>query len=210
MTLEKLFRDHEEFVRWRALSLTKDKVTARDLEGEFWEKIANIFPDKYTEGGTPQAWLGRILKNLWVDICRKKSKGREGGKSVYALSYDLHEVPLDHMIVLGGIHESQEQESVLNSILMKIMKERLSADQRRTLLYRMREKKLSFQEIADLENTSINTVIGRARYARNNILINLKHYCEPEMISYIVHSFPKVKRFIERRGVEYRKKVFKN
>lgn len=194
----------------QALYLTKDGVLASDLESETWEKVVNNF-HKYNDQETPRAWLSRVMRNLWVDQCRKKVKGRTGDRSVFADSYSANnQIPLDHIGALGEAYELEDEDAVINAALVEIIKSHLSAEQRRVILHRAKTNDMAFKEIADLENASINTVIGRMRYGRNKILLNLGKYLPPEKVSYIVHAFPKVKRFMERRGPEYRALVFKN
>lgn len=142
---------------------TKDTDVANDIfQDTFVKAITTIKQGGYTEKGKFGPWILRIAHNLVIDSFRKT-------KSDNTLSNDDYEVDLLNDIKLcdDGLEEYWQKENMINDVIDLI--DQLPENQQ--TIVRMRFfKEMSFKDIAVAENISINTALGRIRYA----LINLK------------------------------------
>ncbi len=142
---------------------TKDTDVANDIfQDTFVKAITTIKQGGYTEKGKFGPWILRIAHNLVIDSFRKT-------KSDNTVSNDDYEVDLLNDIKLcdDGLEEYWQKENMINDVIDLI--DQLPENQQ--TIVRMRFfKEMSFKDIAVAENISINTALGRIRYA----LINLK------------------------------------
>jgi len=142
----------------------KDKELAEDLfQDVFVKVIVRLRGGKYQETGKFQAWLMRVAHNLIIDHYRKIPEEN-------IISNDETEIDLFNDPSLA-VNENREEEMINQQLVsdVKHLISRLPENQRQVLVMRYYED-LSFKEIAQLTNCSINTALGRMRYA----LINLK------------------------------------
>ncbi|MBO4530086.1 MAG: RNA polymerase sigma factor [Paludibacteraceae bacterium] len=142
---------------------TKDKDEANDLFQEtFIKAIMTIRQGKYSEKGKFASWLLRIAHNLIIDTYRK-------GKNENTISNEEYGTDLLNDIKLydDSLEEYWAKENALNGVVELI--DQLPENQQ-TIVRKRFFKDLSFKEIAEEEGISINTALGRMRYA----LINLK------------------------------------
>ncbi len=142
----------------------KNQELAEDLfQDVFVKVVVRLRNGKYQETGKFQAWLMRVAHNLVIDHFRKEPEET-------VISNDDSETDLFNDPSLA-VNENREQEMINQQLIadVKHLISRLPENQRQVLTMRYYEE-LSFKEIAELTNCSINTALGRMRYD----LINLK------------------------------------
>lgn len=150
------------------------KINDRDLSDDIFQDtfikvIKTLKSQSYNEEGKFLPWVMRIAHNLVVDHFRKAKKmpyQRETDE------YSIFNYMTDNSLNIEGQIISEQVESDLAKLL-----DELPADQKEVLVMRMYQD-LSFKEIADLTGVSINTALGRMRYA----LLNLRKIIEKNQI----------------------------
>jgi RNA polymerase sigma factor (sigma-70 family) len=159
---EMLLHRHKSKLYTAIYLIVKDRYTAEDLLQETFVKAINtIRGGRYNEEGKFQPWISRIAHNLAIDHFRRNKRYPEiileDGSRVFN-SMEFAE-------------ESMESKQVLRDTRTKLrdfIKE-LPVEQKQVLIMR-HYLQMSFQEIAERTGVSINTALGRMRYA----LINLR------------------------------------
>jgi len=152
--------------------LIKDKELAEDIFQEaFLRAIKSIKEYRYNEKGMFLAWIIRIAHNMYLDHLRKEKRSpvnkafdNDGVMNELHTSAD----EADHRIV-----EEQKLEKIRQMILL------LPKDQQEIIILR-HYADLSFKEIASIMNISINTALGRIRYA----LMNLRKILKEQEITF--------------------------
>ena len=142
----------------------KNQEMAEDLFQEVFMKIiVRLRSGKYQENGKFYAWVMRVAHNLIIDTFRKETDEK-------IISNDETEQDLFNDPSLA-VNDNREQEMIQEQMVSDIKEliAKLPENQRQVLLMRYYED-MSFREIAQQTNCSINTALGRMRYA----LINLK------------------------------------
>lgn len=146
-------------------------VRNRDLTEDIFQEtfvkvIMTIKQGRYTENGKFKAWITRIAHNLIIDYFRQE-------RSENTLSNDEVEVDLFNNMKLcdGTIEDDLVRSQVLSDVKKLIA--HLPENQREVLEMRYYQD-LSFKEIADLTGVSINTALGRMRYA----ILNMRRMAE--------------------------------
>lgn len=140
----------------------KNEELADDIFQEtFVKAIMTIKQGRYVENGHFAAWIMRIAHNLIIDFFRQeKSENLQSTDSeeVDILNRkELSELTVEDNIITRQIHHD----------IRRLIKA-LPVSQREVLMMRY-YKNMSFKEIADLTNVSINTALGRMRYAILNM-----------------------------------------
>ncbi len=150
----------------RIFSFIYSKVQNRDVADDIFQdtfiKVINTLKlGKYNEEGKFLPWTMRIAHNLVIDFFRK------GNRMPTFQNTD----EFDIFSVLSDSTLSAESELIKNQIHTDVRKlvDELPEDQREVLEMRI-FKEMSFKEISDQTSVSINTALGRMRYA----LINLR------------------------------------
>ncbi len=160
--LEILINRHQRKLFSYILIIVKDKHLAEDIFQDTFIKIINTLrAGNYNEEGKFLPWAMRIAHNLIIDFFRKSKRMpfRENSEE-----YDLFETlkvydeTIEDKIIIAQIHED-----------VKKLIEHLPDEQKEVLKMRHYDE-LSFKEIAHQTDVSINTALGRMRYA----LINLR------------------------------------
>ena len=144
---------------------------AEDIFQETFVKvIMTIKQNRYTESGKFKAWIMRIAHNLIIDNYRQE-------RIENTISNDEVEVDLFNNMKLCD--DSIEDHMVRQQALKDVRKlvEFLPENQREVLVMRYYQD-LSFKEIADITGVSINTALGRMRYA----LLNMRRMAEENKI----------------------------
>jgi len=139
--------------------------TAEDFFQEvFMRIVVRIKNGGYTENGKFSNWIMRIVHNMVIDHFRQTNKG------IDVVSSDEYENDILNDPEVA-INENREQELIDQQLLsdVKNLIHLLPDNQREVLIMRYYDD-MSFKEIAERTNCSINTALGRMRYA----LINLK------------------------------------
>lgn len=161
--LEDLINRHKDRIFTSIVILVKDKNLAEDIFQEVFIKIIDTLRSgSYTDEGKFLPWAMRIAHNLCVDHFRKAKRN----PVVYNKSeeYDMFEtLNITEEGAEGRIMKSQSHEKI------RQMLDLLPEDQREVIVLR-HFANLSFKEIAEKTNCSINTALGRMRYG----LINLR------------------------------------
>ncbi len=161
-SFEILIRRHKAKILSTILQIVKDRTVAEDLYQETLIKIVNVFHDgKYNEEGKFLPWALRVARNLSIDYFRKEKRNPQIKNSEAILSLE-NIFKTDESMEKAMIREE-------NTKYVRKLINRLPEKQKEVLIMR-HYNELSFKEIARLTNVSINTALGRMRYA----LVNLR------------------------------------
>ncbi len=167
-----LLMRHKNKVFSYIFTAVKDRDEANDLfQDTFIKAIMTIKQGKYTEKGKFAPWILRIAHNLIIDTYRKDKNENTISNEEYGTDL-LNDIKLYD----DSLEEYWAKENALNSVVGLI--DELPENQQSIIRKRF-FKDLSFKEIADEENISINTALGRMRYA----LINLKRIATEKKVS---------------------------
>ncbi len=169
--LEALVIRHKDKLFTSIVLLVKDKYLAEDLFQEvFIRVIDTIRGGRYTEEGKFLPWAMRIAHNLCVDHFRKVKR------TPIIKTSDNHDI----FEVLNFSEDNAEQKMMKNQSYDRIrrMLDLLPEEQREVIVLR-HYADLSFKEISNLTNCSINTALGRMRYG----LINMRKMMTEKQIS---------------------------
>lgn len=162
LALQQLIYRYKDKIYTSIYMLVKDKYLAEDLfQDAFLKMIKNMRDGNYSEQGKFLPWASRIAHNLCMDHFRR-------AKSKIPVTLANGE---DIMELLAGPDESGEpkiEQRQTEQSLRKLM-EQLPEEQREVIILRVYGD-MSFKEIAQLTDVSINTALGRMRYG----LINLR------------------------------------
>lgn len=147
--------------------IVHNRDVAEDIFQEtFVKAIITIRQGRYVETGKFLAWLTRIAHNLIIDFFRQE-------RNENLISNDETDADLFNNVRLAetNIEMQMVTEQTLDDVRM--LMERLPANQREVVYMRYYQE-LSFKEIAEITGVSINTALGRMRYA----LLNLRRMAE--------------------------------
>ncbi|MEN8227966.1 MAG: sigma-70 family RNA polymerase sigma factor [Bacteroidota bacterium] len=174
--IEILINRHRSKVYTYILLTIKNQPLAEDLFQEtFIKVIQSLRAGKYRDNGRFLSWVIRIAHNLIIDHFRKE-------KQMNSVSNDASEIDLFNSKKLS---DSNIEELIVDSQIkaeIRILINELPDDQREVVLLR-HYGGLSFKEIADQTDVSINTALGRMRYA----LINLRKLIKEKDLSLTVY-----------------------
>lgn len=169
---EKLVHKHKAKVFTTILLIVKDYYIAEDLLQEtFIKAIKTIKGGRYNEEGKFLPWITRIAHNLAIDYFRKEKRYptivlEDGSNVLNTLNFSE-----------DSIESMQIKKETFNKLRKLIQK--LPEKQREVLIMR-HYAEMSFQEIAEATDVSVNTALGRMRYA----LINLRKQMDKYNIKY--------------------------
>ena len=161
-SLEVLIGRYKDKLFSSILFIVKDKFLAEDLfQDAFIKIIENIRNNRYTEEGKFLPWATRIAHNLCVDYFRKVKRApaikTSDDKDIFEL-FSCPEAATD--VRITQLETEDRVKQILNM---------LPEEQREVIVLR-HYADLSFKEISEMTNCSINTALGRMRYG----LINLR------------------------------------
>lgn len=168
--LEVLLNRHESKIFAFIMTKVKDPVLAQDFFQDTFIKVINTLKlRKYNEEGKFLPWVMRIAHNLVIDHFRKSKRFK------YASSKTKDNEDLDIFDTISNGDLSCEDLMIKdqNKSDMKFLIEQLPEEQKEVVKLR-HYYDMSFKEIADFSNVSINTALGRMRYA----IINLRKLLE--------------------------------
>lgn len=157
-----LLKRHQDRVYNYILRIIKNEDTANDIFQEtFVKAILTIKQGRYTENGKFPAWISRIAHNLIIDYYRQEK------------SENLQSADLDDVDVLNRkeLCEDTIEDAIISEQIrddVKYLINELPHLQREVLKMRYYQN-LSFKEIAETTGVSINTALGRMRYAILNL-----------------------------------------
>lgn len=150
----------------------KDNDLTEDIFQETFVKvITTIKQGRYVEAGKFSSWVTRIAHNLIIDHYRQErnenlvSNGENEEKDIFNRK-ELSEGTIEDSIITRQIHAD-----------IRRLVAALPENQREVLIMRY-YKNMSFKEIADATQVSINTALGRMRYA----LLNIRKMAEDHQI----------------------------
>ena len=169
---EQLVNRHKNKVYTTILLIVKDSYTAEDLmQDAFIKAIHTMKGGRYNEEGKFSSWICRIAHNLAIDHFRKEKRSPvitlEDGSNVF-----------NTMSFAEDSIEARQIKEDTHARLRELI-QTLPQAQREVLMMR-HYAEMSFQEIADATGVSINTALGRMRYA----LINLRKKMLKSNIAY--------------------------
>ncbi|MDP1745938.1 MAG: sigma-70 family RNA polymerase sigma factor [Bacteroidota bacterium] len=173
--LSTLILRHKRRIFSYIMHTLKDKALSEDIfQDTFIKVIKTLKKGQYNEEGKFLPWVLRIAHNLIIDTFRhdKRMPTISGGTNGDGENFDIFSV-------LGEHDRTIEQEIIQGQIRKDIRKlvECLPSEQREVLMMR-HYYDMSFKEISEQTNVSINTALGRMRYA----LINLRKMIEEKEI----------------------------
>ena len=146
--------------------IVKDQDVAEDLLQDVFVKVLHTFnSDKYNEEGKFQPWVMRIAHNMAIDHFRKAKRYptillEDGSNLFNSLSF---------------AEDSSEEQRIKEETLafVRNLIDELPEAQKEVVIMR-HYLDMSFQEIAEQTGVSINTALGRMRYALNHIRKKMK------------------------------------
>ena len=144
--------------------IVKDENLANDLFQEtFLKAITKMQSGRYTDSGKFFWWLTRVAHNVIIDYYRAQKSSR-----IVEPTKDNDLSNLNSNSVMDGCRESE----MANAQVLRDVKKLMEAlpEQQREVVFMRYYQELSFKEIAKITGVSINTSLGRMRYA----LINLR------------------------------------
>lgn len=164
--LEVLIQKHQSKIFGFIYSKIGDRDLANDIFQDTFIKVIHTFKaNKYNEEGKFLPWVMRISHNLVIDHFRREKRMRMQRDSDDFSIFDF--IMDESPIIEKALIKDQIDESI------QVLIEGLPDDQKEVLCMRIYQD-LSFKEIAEQTDVSINTALGRMRYA----LINLRKVIE--------------------------------
>jgi RNA polymerase sigma-70 factor (ECF subfamily) len=176
---EKLVEKYKSRVYTTIYLIVKDQAIAEDLLQDVFVKVVHtLTADGYNEEGKFQPWLMRIAHNLAIDHFRRSKRYptiiMEDGTNVFNTLKFAEE----------SIEDVRVKEDTVE--LVRKLIDELPESQKQVLIMR-HYMDLSFQEIAEQTGVSINTALGRMRYA----LINMRKKLKQLNVAYDKIFYPK-------------------
>jgi RNA polymerase sigma factor (sigma-70 family) len=175
---EQLVQRHKSKIYTTIYLIVKDTYVAEDLlQDTFIKAVNTIKSGRYNDEGKFLPWIMRIAHNLAIDYFRRERRYPtvilEDGSNVFN-TLDFSEDSAESVQIRKETHER-----------LREMIQNLPEQQREVLMMR-HYGEMSFQEIADATGVSINTALGRMRYA----LINLRKQMNKNKIRYDSNIYP--------------------
>jgi RNA polymerase sigma-70 factor (ECF subfamily) len=171
-SFEILIQRHQNRIYAYILMITKNRELADDLfQDTFIKVIRTIKAGSYNEEGKFLQWVMRIAHNLIIDHFRKSNR-------IPVIDNSKNE-NFNIFDTINVMDKSVEEQMITDQIHKDVRKLiELLPDEQREVLYMRHYAEMSFKDIADVTNVSINTALGRMRYA----LINLRKLIEEKNI----------------------------
>ena len=168
--LAQLIERHQSRIFSFIFSKVKDRDLTDDLFQETFIKVINtIRKDNYNEEGKFLPWVLRIAHNLVIDHFRKSNKIQfQRDQEEYSIFSRVEDPAMN----IESQMITEQIEDDLHTLIL-----RLPDDQQEIIRLRLYDD-LSFKEIAELSGISINTALGRMRYA----VINLRKMIQQKQI----------------------------
>lgn len=154
------------------LFVVRDREMANDIfQDTFFKVIFRLQQGKYVANGKFSAWLMRIAHNVIMDWYRQQR------------TQNIVDAPKDNDLsnIGGGLMEGSREGEMVNSQVMEDVRRMMShlpAPQREVVFMRFYQQ-MSFKEIAEATGVSINTALGRMRYA----ILNLRRMAREHQVT---------------------------
>ncbi len=171
-SFEILLNRHQSRVFAYIMMLVKDRQLADDIfQDTFIKVIRTLQRGAYNEEGKFIQWVMRIAHNLVIDNFRKSKRLpiSESGSDDYQLIDRLEytEISIEEKMVKDQIH--QDLRNLIDYL----------PEEQKEVLYLRLYADMSFKDIAEMTDVSINTALGRMRYA----LINMRKMIKEKNVS---------------------------
>lgn len=159
--LAKLIKRHESKIYGFIYSKIPDRDITNDIfQDTFIKVIKTLKSNSYNEEGKFLPWVMRISHNLVVDHYRKTKKMPMFRETE---EFSIFSIMSDDSLTIENKIISEQVEMDLKKLI-----EELPSDQKEVLVMRMYHD-MSFKEISETTGVSINTALGRMRYALMNL-----------------------------------------
>jgi RNA polymerase sigma-70 factor (ECF subfamily) len=157
---DELVRRHRSALKAQVRSFCRgDRMMQDDLLQQILIRLHSVFiRGGYEERGTFAPWLRRLAHSVLLDYARADRKRQQRYYDGFDALADFAEPAPDLEKTLTGVGHKK---------LRKLVS-RLPLEQKQVVILRIRFE-LTFQEIADFTGVSINTALGRMRYAQSNL-----------------------------------------
>ncbi|MFV5702104.1 RNA polymerase sigma factor [Flavobacterium sp. XS2P12] len=159
--LASLIKRHESKIYGFIYSKISDRDTSNDIfQDTFIKVIKTLKSNSYNEEGKFLPWVMRISHNLIVDHYRRTKKMPMFRETE---EFSIFSIMSDDSLTIENKIISEQVEMDLKKLI-----EELPIDQKQVLVMRMYQD-MSFKEISETTGVSINTALGRMRYALMNL-----------------------------------------
>ena len=169
---DELLNRHKERLYSYIYFIVRSRDVADDIFQEtFVKAIVTLQQGRYNSDGKFSAWLTRIAHNLVIDQFRQE-------RNENVISNDESEIDLFNN---SAYSEGTIESRMVNSQVLKDVRRLVNSlpDNQREVIYMRYYQSLSFKDIAAITGVSINTALGRVRYA----VMNLRRMAEEKNIS---------------------------
>jgi len=173
--LSTLIHRHKKQIFSHIMQLVKNKAVAEDVFQDTFIKVINTLKKgNYKEEGKFLPWVMRISHNLVMDHFRREQRMLtiSGNTNKDGKEFDIFS--------LIGIYDKNREQEIIEKQIEKDIRKLIDAlpDEQKEVLMMRHYFDMSFKEISEQTNVSINTALGRMRYA----LINLRKMIEEKEV----------------------------
>ena len=169
-----LINRHSRYLGWYIFNIVKDTMLAEDLlQDTFVKAMKAMKSGNYREEEIFKSWLTRIAHNLCIDYERKNKRmacsASISSSGIFETAKEKFYIPIP------DLNQSPEEKLIKKETDFDIHQliQNLPPEQKEVVMLRIFHN-LSFSEIADFTNVSINTALGRMRYALVNLRKQIK------------------------------------
>lgn len=167
-----LLNRHKSKVFTSILIIVRDRYLAEDLfQDTFIKAIRLLQEGKYNEDGKFLPWIARVARNIAIDHIRKNKRQpvvvMDSGSSFFS-SFNFADTDAE------SVQIEQDESARVRKLIAQLPEEQ------RDVLVMRHFADMSFKDIAEATGVSVNTALGRMRYA----LINLKKLLEKHKHAY--------------------------
>ncbi len=159
---ELLARNQQKLFNYIMFMVHNQELANDIFQDTFVKIITKLQQGNYTDSGKFSYWMTRIAHNIIMDLYREQ-------RSEHIIEPNS-ENDLSNLGGQGGLEQNREMEMINSQIMRDVrhMMDSLPTPQREVVYMRMYQD-LSFKEIAEITGVSINTALGRMRYAILNL-----------------------------------------
>lgn len=172
LAFKELMNRHQAKVYSYIFSMIQNRETANDIFQETFTKVITKMDNTYNEQGKWIAWVMRIAHNATIDHIRKQKRFVD-----VTSSYDKESKTDFYDRLPDEDAMAQDEKLELDESTSSLLKHISNLpEEQRTVVMLRHYYEMPFKEIAELTDVSINTALGRMRYA----LINLRKMFDEE------------------------------